>query len=103
MRGREGGGREGPPPKKCQSEGEAALKKKKTRTILCFCACPGVVLDMWSTPALPQTDFFGEGGGVQNTTPLILSFILFQLVGRVRNELQFHTVQQKEISSWTQD
>ena len=73
---------------------------KKTRTMLCFCACPGVVFDIreghprplpqtdifcgrgevpspsfLSTPAKPQTDIFlgGEERGVQNHKPTITS------------------------------
>ena len=50
-------------------------QKKKTRTFLCLCVCPGVVLDIREgQPQPPQTDIFLEGigrGGVQNTTLLL--------------------------------
>ena len=45
-------------------------KKKKTRTFLCFCACPGVVLDIREGQPRhpPQTDIF-LGGGTLPTAP----------------------------------
>ena len=63
------------PQKKCQSEGGRGCfhQKKKTLTILCSCACPGVVLDIreGQIPAPLRLTFFL--GGSLPTSPSFLS------------------------------
>ena len=39
-----------------------SLQKKKNTDFLCFCACPGVVLDIFGQPGPLQTDIFWGGG-----------------------------------------